>query len=310
MATTTKNLLQLCTQALSELGQTLPTALVGSNDSFSRQVLALAQREGRTFASLANQWGGWSVMRKQNTFSASFANVTGNTTEGSPIITGISSTTDIEVGMLVTGNGVQSDTYVSTVDSPTQVTCTLNATSTTTGISLAFAVDNWALPTDYQFLQVKTQWERGQRWEILGAISPQQWQYLKSGYIAPFPRKYYRIMNNRFYLFPAPNSAELLVYEYISDCWCQSAAATPVPQSYWAADTDTYLLDPDCFVLGVKWRYLRAKGLSYDEEFRDYKNACDRALSRDGGGTDLYLGNNAGFIRFIDATNMPDTIPV
>lgn len=308
MPTTTKNLLQLCTQALNELGQTLPSALVGSNDAFSRQILALAQREGRIFASLANQWGGWTVMRKQNTFSPSFANVTGNTTNNSAIITGISSTASITAGMLVTGNGIQSDTYVSTVDSSTQVTCTIAATSTSTGVNLSFAVDNWALPTDYQFLQVKTQWERGQRWEILGAISAQEWQYLKSGYIAPFPRKYYRIMNNRFYLYPAPSATEILAYEYVSDCWCQSNAS--VAQSYWAADTDTYLLDPDCFVLGIKWRYLRAKGLSYDEEYREYRYACERALSRDGGGTDLYLGNTAGFIRFIDATNMPDTIPV
>jgi hypothetical protein len=257
---------------------------------------------------LANGWGGWSVMRKQNIFSSSFASVTGNITDGSAIITNISDISDITVGMLVTGNGIQSDTYVSTIDSATQVTCTLAANSTETTVSLSFAVDNWALPTDYQFLQIKTQWERGQRWEILGAISPQQWQYLKSGYIAPFPRKYYRIMNNRFYLYPPPVDTETLVYEYVSDCWCQSNASAQ--QSYWTADTDTYLLNEDCFVLGLKWRYLRAKGLSYDEEYRDYKYACERALSRDGGGTDLYLGNSAGFVRFLDATNSPDTIPV
>jgi len=57
--------------------------------------------------------------------------VTGNLSNGSPIITGISpNTTGLTVGMVVTGTGIPLSTKILTVDSPTQVTLDHNATIT------------------------------------------------------------------------------------------------------------------------------------------------------------------------------------
>lgn len=75
---------------------------------------------------------------------------TGDTTDTSPIITNISDTTDIRVGMRVIGTGIPSDTLVLSIDSPTQVTLTNDATATASGVSLEFqdritlsSVDYW-----------------------------------------------------------------------------------------------------------------------------------------------------------------------
>ncbi len=53
--------------------------------------------------------------------------LTGTLTFGSAVVTGLSSTAALVVGQFVQGTGVPSDTLVSSIDSPTQVTLTSNA---------------------------------------------------------------------------------------------------------------------------------------------------------------------------------------
>ena len=79
-------------------------------------------------------------------------------------------------------------------------------------------------------------------------------------------------------------------------------------QTAWAADTDLYKLDEDCFIQGVKWRFLRAKGLDYAEEKAAYDADCIRVLSRDGGNRDLPINAvSPGSVRLLSDANIPDT---
>ncbi|MBV8888150.1 MAG: pilus assembly protein [Alphaproteobacteria bacterium] len=66
------------------------------------------------------------------------ATVKGNTTSGSPVVKNItpSATTNLAVGMMVTGTGIPSNTVIKSVDSATQVTLCSNATATGTSITL------------------------------------------------------------------------------------------------------------------------------------------------------------------------------
>jgi hypothetical protein len=64
--------------------------------------------------------------------------LSGNTTNGSPIVSGISSTSNLEADMYVTGAGIPAGTKILTVDSATQVTLDTNATATASGVSLAY----------------------------------------------------------------------------------------------------------------------------------------------------------------------------
>jgi microcystin-dependent protein len=56
----------------------------------------------------------------------------GSTTNGSAVVTGISSTADLHVGMPVEGSGIPASTRILTVDSASQVTLDQNATATAT----------------------------------------------------------------------------------------------------------------------------------------------------------------------------------
>ena len=48
-------------------------------------------------------------------------------------------------------------------------------------------------------------------------------------------------------------------------------SSTGGPQYQVSADTDQILIDSRILKQGTKWRYLHAKGLTYDEEFRAYE---------------------------------------
>lgn len=163
-------------------------------------------------------------------------------------------------------------------------------------------------PEDLQFFLVETDWDRTNRWQLLGPLSAQEWQVLKSGITVVGPRKRFRIMDGQMYLDPTPSASDAgctIAYEYISTGWCESAAGDP--QTRWAADTDTYVLDENCFVLGVKWRFLRAKGLDYTEEKSSYDLAVERAKSRAGSGRSLSINSQATGMRLLSNANIPDT---
>ena len=64
-----RTLLELIQQATNEIGILQPSQLVGQVDDQSRQLLALANREGKDFAMLANSRGGWQNLHKEYTFT-------------------------------------------------------------------------------------------------------------------------------------------------------------------------------------------------------------------------------------------------
>lgn len=64
--------------------------------------------------------------------------MTGNTTIGSPLITGIVSTAGLKVGQPVNGTGIAASALILTVDGPTQITMTDNAANLLTGAVFNF----------------------------------------------------------------------------------------------------------------------------------------------------------------------------
>jgi microcystin-dependent protein len=72
-------------------------------------------------------------------FSILSISQTGNTTSGNPTITNIPSTTNMDVGMPISGTNIQSGTTISTVNSSTSITMSKNATANGTGISFVVA---------------------------------------------------------------------------------------------------------------------------------------------------------------------------
>lgn len=294
--------------AADELGIPQPSQVIGAVDDQSRQLLALANREGNEFSVLANKNGGWQELHKEYVFFTQVNTATtGNITINSTVITNIPSTAGITADIyFVDGEDLPIKAKVVSVDSGTQVTIDRPCTATTTGVTLTFAQGGYAMPSDFAYFIQTTYWDGINRWQLLGPATAQEKQVLKYGINPSGPRRRFWIRKNYMYLDPIPSTDnETIAYDYFSDGWCSSAAG--VAQSTWTADTDLYLLDEDCFIQGIKWRFLRAKGLDYLEERTQYDMDCGRVMSRDGGNRDLPLGATNGGPFFLGYANIPDT---
>jgi hypothetical protein len=95
-----------------------------------------------------------------------------------------------------------------------------------------------------------------------------------------------------------------LVFEYVSNGWCQSSAG--VPQTRWTADTDTGIIDEHLMTLGLIWRMQRRLGLSSAEEQDEYERAVSRAISADGGAPVLNM-TPRGLFPLLGPYNIPET---
>jgi hypothetical protein len=165
---------------------------------------------------------------------------------------------------------------------------------------------SYDFPSDLQYFMNTTAWDRSQKWPLHGPVSPQTWQVLKSGTVGSVgPRTRFRVMAGQIYLDPTPSSINALVFEYYSNTWCESSGGTD--QSAWAADTDLPLLPDDCFILGLIWRWRKAKGLDYQEDFNAYESFVSMKLGQSGMAPVIDFARPAPSARLIDEMNVPDT---
>lgn len=151
------------------------------------------------------------------------------------------------------------------------------------------------LPSDFKKLLFETAWDRDAYWEMIGSLSPQEWQAVKSGLASsPALRKRYRIKrassgsDRQFFIDPTPSSADSLVFEYLSDAWVRNAADDTYTDGY-AADTDVSLLDEEIITQGVIWRFLASKGFAHALQLAEYERARDTAIAQDAALPRLYL---------------------
>lgn len=157
----------------------------------------------------------------------------------------------------------------------------------------------YALPSDFQSFAFMTEWDRTNYEKMLGPATPAQWQELNSGLITVTTVRWFRISESKFRIYPTPTTADTIAYEYYSNQWCESSAGTG--QTSFAADTDVSLLDDDLMTMGIKWRFLKAKGQAYQEELREYEQLLASCKADDG---------DRGIIRFGGGFNrdpLPDT---
>jgi len=309
-----RTLLQLVQAAANELGIPEPSQVIGATDDTSRQLLALANREGKEFSQMANKNGGWQALHKEYTFTVvGYTGATGNITTGSTIVSGISSTSNMLAGQIIGGNGIPNQSRIVSVDSSTQITMDLAATGTATGIDLTNGKDYYDLPSDLEYFMQRTFWDRSYRWQLLGPLEAQEKNVIKYGISPVGPRRRFWIQkstvtgNLAMFINPVPsNTTDLITYDYLSNAWCTDDSGS-IDQSLWAADTDTYKLDEECFIFGLKFRYLRAKGLDYGEEYEMYQRACSRVMARDGANRDLPINAQATGIYLLSSANVPDS---
>ena len=301
----TTTILQIIQDAAAELGLAAPTAAVTATDLQSLQLLALANRCGNI---LLQQWD-WSQLTQLfvvNMYQPPTS--TGDTTANSVTITGVADTSGI-TGMAtnysITGEGIQQGARITAITSNT-ITMNVPANATATASSLTFSQDTYALPADWNNPTKRTQWDRTNHWEVQGAISPQQYQWLVSGITATGPRRKYRIQGNNVVFWPPPSSEDTpdtLTMEYESAYWIQSSTGVAKPR--FTADTDMTVYPPDCMVMGLKWLFFQVKGFEYTELRRQWDNQVSMYAATNQGAQTLDMTGRS-WPTFITPANVQD----
>lgn len=288
-------LLQIIGNVQAELGLPVSATIIGNTDPTTVQMLALANRANDELRRMNPT--GWSVLQTEFDIVVNTPVITtGNVTNNSPIITNIPSTASLAAQYWqVAAANLPIASRIKSVDSATQITMTMEATGTATGTAVAFSQDTYAYPTDYDWAQNRTQWDRTNRWELIGPDSPQFDQWHRSGIIATGPRRHFRRLGqlaNKFRIWPPP--AEIsnplqLVFEYLSiNSIAVQGSSTSFAQ-YFANDADTPLLDDQAISTAIKWLFWEIKGFNVSSQQNRWVDYVQTLIARDEGAATLPL---------------------
>ena len=297
MSSTMLQLVQQCTQ---ELGIPTPATVIGNNSQDIVQLLALMNAGGYELLRRAD----WRELTRQHTFYTEATTATGTWVAGVATITGLASTTGLSSSYQVQGVGIPNATYITTVLNGTSVAINYQPTESVTGGQAIFQKVKYDLPADYVSTVNRTHWDKSKRWEMLGPESPQQWEWLLSGYISTGPRIRWRLLGKYFQIWPGMNAGELLGFEYRSAAWAYDSAGTP--KNSFTADSDTCIYPDRLMVLGTKLKYFEAKGFDTTALYRDYLMEFETAVAQDTASANLSFAPRPGTV-LIGYDNIPDS---
>jgi hypothetical protein len=293
-------MLQLVTQVTNELGVPTPTFVVGNANQDVIQILALMNASGYELLRKSD----WRRLTMSYSFFTEYTTTTGTYNTTTRTITGIPSTAGLDTTYMIVGTGFPNATFIESVDSSTQVTASTYSTVDTTSGTIYFQKVKYALPSDYDSIVPRTQWDKSKHWEMLGPEDAQQWEWLLSGYIATGPRIRWRLYGKYFQIWPGNSSSEYLGFEYRSQGWARSS--TDAVQNSFTADTDTCIYPDRVMVLSTKLKYFQAKGFDTTALYRDYMTELETAMAQDTSAANLSFAPRPGNI-LIGYDNIPDS---
>ena len=299
-------MLQLVQMATSELNLAIPTYVAGNTNQDVQQVLALMNRQGYD---LVKEYD-WQALQLEYRFYTDAQTFVGDTVSNASyniIVTG--NATALNSNYTITGTGINQDTYVSSVTynagtGLSTIVMSQLASGTYTGVTFTFSQTKYPLPNDFETITDNTHWDKTKHWQMLGPEDAQQWQWLKSGYISTGPRIRWRILGDKFQIWPPYNTQEYLGFEYRSKGWARSAAGA-VKNSF-TVDTDTTIFDDTVIVLGTKLKYFQIKGFDTTALQQDYFRYLNVAKANDKGSATLSFAPYPSKV-LIGYANIPDT---
>lgn len=295
MATLLQNVQNVCL----ELGLPSPNAVATSTDPQILQMQALLNRAGDILSTERD----WQVLASEYRFETVYYTYTGDVTEGSTTISNLSSVVGLSTDFMCSGTGIQQDSFLTSVGTTT-ATMTIPSTQTATGITITFGQAKYSMPADYARIVNKTQYNKSNRWSIIGPKDAQEWQWLKASYVTTGPRMRFRIMGDKFTLWPMPTDVLVMGFEYVSNAWVVGADGTLKTSA--TNDSDTFRFPDRLLVLGTKLKLFEIKGFDTTALLQDYTRELDKWKASESGADTLSLAPKYPNL-LLTQNNLPDT---
>lgn len=187
--------------------------------------------------------------------------------------------------------------------------CTFTSIAGENQGSISAGLGSPATPlSGYRYQLIQIMWDRTQRIPILGAVTPQDYQYLKA-IVAVGPWPQYRWRGDQLLFNPPAAVGHTIAFEYKTNFWCNLAGVLANGAETFQNDTDTIRLKDDIVLAGLEWRWLKAKGLAYAEDFNTYESMVTDALGRDKAARILNLAGETRGIQPAVIVPLWSTIP-
>lgn len=294
------SMLQLVQQTAAELNLSVPSFVIGNQSQDVQQILALMNGAGYDLVKEHD----WQALELEYRFYTNAITTTCDTINGTEILTAIPSTVGLDKNYSIVGTSIPQDTYVDTVVDANTVTTTQQASATSVGGTVTFSRTIYPLPPDYETITDNTHWDKTKHWQMLGPVDAQQWQWLKSGYISTGPRVRWRILGNKFQIWPPYNTQEYLGFEYRSKGFVRSL--TDEVKNSFTADSDTTVFDDRLIVLATKLKYFQIKNFDTTALYQDYMRYLSIVKANDKGSATLSFAPQPSAV-LIGWANIPDT---
>jgi hypothetical protein len=293
-------MLQLVQQTTAELNLSVPSFVIGNQSQDVQQILALMNGAGYDLVKEHD----WQALELEYRFYTEAITTTCDTIDGTEILTAIPSTAGLDKNYSIVGTSIPQDTYVDEVLTANTLTTTQQASATSVGGTVTFSRTIYPLPPDYETITDNTHWDKTKHWQMLGPVDAQQWQWLKSGYISTGPRVRWRILGNKFQIWPPYNTQEYLGFEYRSKGFVRSA--TDQVKNSFTADDDTTVFDDRLLVLYTKLKYFQVKNFDTTALYQDYMRYLSIVKANDKGSATLSFAPQPNAV-LIGWANIPDT---
>jgi len=167
-------------------------------------------------------------------------------------------------------------------------------------------VSEFDLPADFGRQVNQTQWATSMRRPMMGPDSPQVWSWSQYGIVSTGVYFRYRILGNKYHVFPLPGVNEEFALYYISKNWVLDQDPPTNYKDHITKTGDTPLFDERLMISGLKIKLWAQKGFDttvLQDEF-NYLLAIVKAQTQGARVIDL-----TGSCRtlYISWTNIPES---
>ncbi len=163
----------------------------------------------------------------------------------------------------------------------------------------------YAKPTDFRAFANMSQWDRTNQWRLSGPTPSIVWQWLKSGIsVAATNTRWFMVRGAYVTIYPTPTTTgDTIAFDYYSKNWVTKQVDSSTTNE-WSADNDTARIDEDLLAADLKWRFLQAKGMPFEPEYKRFESLKE-SLKDDNGGRGLI--SLSGPVGPSFGGNLPDT---
>ena len=159
-----------------------------------------------------------------------------------------------------------------------------------------------SIAADFGRFSNNTMWNRTTNRKYYGPITGAQWQRIKA-IVRGNITNYFRIRGGLLLRNPTPTVGQSVNFEYVSKNWVDESGGTTADADKFTGDAQTSVIDEELITRGVVWRFLKLKGLPFDQQYIEYQTRLAEYSSHAGAKSILRL---AGPSPVILALNEPE----